>query len=108
MRRELPGPRQPEHPSLRITSPKNHATIRPGETIHVTVIANGIFSVVVIWPQDPLPVSPTRDKPPYAFELQIPSDIDRGTYSITAEGMLTSGERVESDSVEIDVELPAQ
>jgi Gram-negative bacterial TonB protein C-terminal len=105
LRRELPGPRQPENPSLRISSPRDHTMVHPGETVNVVVDAHGIFSDIVMVGQEPLPWFSQPAKPPATFAIQIPKqDIQGGQYMLSAFGVLTSGEHVESEPIYVDVE----
>lgn len=105
IRGKLPGPRQPNHPSLRITSPGDHAVVRPGDAIPVVVTANGFFSSVTIVGQHPLGASSIQKGPPYTFTIQVPkTGIDAGSYSLTAMGVLTSGEGVDPKRIDIEVE----
>jgi Bacterial Ig-like domain (group 2) len=91
--------------TLQITSPPNGTEVHPGDTITVSVAANGgSFLGVVIFPSDPIEWSQVLSAPPYNFTLEIPTNIQPGPYNLRASGVITPGQPIESDLVTIDVE----
>jgi hypothetical protein len=93
--------------SLRIVSPSPGAVIPSGKTLVVEVeAAGGAFRAVVLLGRLPVHGAFALTAPPYRFEIPIPADADSRMYFLVAGGTTVSGERVESDEIEIHVERP--
>jgi hypothetical protein len=93
--------------SLQITSPAQGAVVNPGQTVTVTVTTSGtVFSGVLVMGDDPLDACEALAGPPFQCSIQIPIDIDPGTYTLTASGATSSNNSYDSDPVSIDVERP--
>src|SRR6266403_4192400 len=95
-------------PQLQITSPANGTIINPEQTISVTVTspANVTFRQVAVIGGDPVGLSSTATSVPAQLTLTIPSDISCGELMLTAQGVTTSGQSVESATILVDVERP--
>ncbi len=93
-------------PILQITSPAEGTVVNPGTMLSVTVTspANVTFNQVAVIGEDPVGLSSTATSVPAQVSLAIPSDISCGQLMLTAEGVTTSGQSVESDAVFVDVE----
>jgi hypothetical protein len=94
-------------PTLKITSPADGTVVSSGQTLVVKVgAAPAAFQRVLVVGDDPIGESQILTSPPYEFQLQIPSDIDSGTYSLTAVGIIRIGSPVYSDPITVDIERP--
>ena len=82
--------------------------INPGQSLTVTVVVspNGAFQQVTVIGSDPVGFSQTLTAPPFQFSVQIPSNVRPGTYTLTASGLVTPGQVVNSDPIGIIVERP--
>ncbi len=89
-------------PALQITSPANGAVFSPGQTITVNVSPSGSLADVTI--VSPLGISASLSAPPYQFSLQIPTNVPPGQYTLTAIGMITVGQLVNSPRITITVQ----
>ncbi len=92
--------------SLRITSPPDGTVVRPGESVMVRVAASGeVLKGVFIGGTGPIGFGKELiTVPPYDFTIEIPKQINSGTYNLTADGATASRHDVKSDTVTIDVE----
>jgi len=92
-------------PSLQIASPASGASVQLGQTLNITVTASGTFQLVTILSSNGLP-NPQPEalaSPPYQFSISIPSNIQLGTYYLTAVGALGPGQGVSSPQVPINI-----
>ena len=93
--------------TVQIASPASGALFNPGQTIPVTVNADpSAFQTVVVAGQFPIGVSQILTAPPYQFQLQIPSYIEPGPYSLTALGVTQAGNVIGSAPITIAIERP--
>jgi hypothetical protein len=92
--------------SLQIASPADGTTVNPGQSIAVTVNASGTFQQVMILGSHPIGITAPLSTPPYQFTVQIPTDIEPGLYSLTADGFTKPGNAVYSNPININVERP--
>ena len=102
-----------DKPQLRITSPVDGTVVTPGQKVRVVATAapNVKFSKVIIIGQNPIGFSDICANPPFQFTITIPGDISLGRYSLTASGVITPGQGVESDPIALVVEkadIPAR
>ena len=101
---------------LRFVSPADGTVVRPGQAIMVSLTADNSLEKVALIGQRPLGVGVIMsagapgivahgrgDLQPLQFLLQIPKDIQPGTYRITALGRSADGE-MESQALTLDVE----
>jgi hypothetical protein len=95
-------------PALQISSPANGSTINPGQTLSVTVISpNGTtFSEVALVGPNPIGFNVVETSVPAQFSLAIPADASCRVYSLTADGITSSGQRSTSAPIQIDIERP--
>src|SRR5438874_41305 len=67
--------------SLQITSPRDGTVINPGRTITVTVSSSGAaFSHIFVVGEDPIDGCEAVAGPGYQCSIQVPSEIDPGSY----------------------------
>lgn len=92
--------------TLRIASPADGAVVYSGRTFVVTVEASpGVFKRVSVIGTHSIGSAGPLYAPPYQFTLRVPPNTNSGTYYVTAIGVTTSGEGVESE-IKVDVERP--
>lgn len=95
------------HQRLRIDLPADGTIVHPGETITVRVTSSTdhSWSVLTVLTKlsDAMPAE--AHSVPAEFSITIPSNIDTsGRYALTAFGTTATGDLVESDSINLDVE----
>jgi hypothetical protein len=79
--------------------------VNPGQDLPVTVTpSGGTFTDIVILGEHPIGSSQNLTSPPYQFTIEIPATIGPRIYTLTATGLLASGQGVDSDPITIDVE----
>jgi hypothetical protein len=101
---------------VNILSPSSGVVVRPGQTIMISVTADASVEKLALLGQNPLGVGVVvssagtgvvvrgrGESLPIQFQLQIPSDIQPGTYQVTAITPVSGGEMV-SDALTLDVE----
>lgn len=95
-------------PPLQIISPATGTIVNPGQTIAVAVSSpsNTAFSQVDVVAQDPIGPTAAASAVPATFSLTIPGDIACRTYMLTAFGVTSSGQSLQSATILIDVERP--
>lgn len=105
-RRALRGPAKPA--TLQIDSPTSGTILNPGQTITVSVSspAGASFSQVAVIGQDPIPTSNLQNSVPAQFSITIPTEIDAGSYTLTATGTTTPGQMGDSVPISVDIERP--
>jgi hypothetical protein len=91
---------------LQITAPADGTIVAPGQTLAVTVSspANVAFSSVGVIGERPLGLTDIATAVPAQFSIVIPANIAPRIYELTAMGTTASGQDVESEPIEIDVE----
>ncbi len=95
-------------PFLRIISPANGAVARPAQKLAVKVTGAGNFrGVLVLGEIVTGALDAPMGKPPWLIPVEIPLSANLGKTSIIAIGATASGDDVESNDLEIDVE-PAE
>ena len=94
--------------TVQITSPASGTVVIPGQQVAVTVADSpaGSFQDVLLLGQEPLGMSQPLSAPPYQFSFQIPSTIRPGSYNLTAVGVITPGQLVDSAPISLAVERP--
>ena len=94
--------------ALLISSPLDGTTVNPGETVIASVVspAGVSFTHIGVLGENPLGVSDMATSLPAQFSIVIPSELGCRRYMLTAMGVTTAGESVESAPVSIDVERP--
>ena len=103
----LPGAHGQSPPMLQITSPTEGAVVSPGTTLSVTVTspANATFTQVAVIGGH-VGLSSIATSVPAQVSLAIPLNTPSGQIMLTAEGITTSGQSVDSATVFVDVEMP--
>ncbi|MGA3019850.1 MAG: Ig-like domain-containing protein [Bryobacteraceae bacterium] len=98
--------------TVQITSPQDGSVVSSGQTLTVTVTADpSAVQGVAVLGQSPLGSAPLLTAPPYQFNIDIPSDITSGIYSLTAIGIPQSGTNPIMSPITIDIErsdMPVQ
>jgi len=110
----LPGSAQQDR--VRILSPSAGTIVRPGQTVTIAVTADASIEKLALMGQHPLGVGQIvsggipgvvarggGESRPVQFQLRIPTDIQPGTYRVTAIGT-TAGGDVESAALSLDAE----
>jgi hypothetical protein len=93
--------------TVQITSPANGTLFNPGQTIPVTVSADpSAFQSVAVAAKWPIGLSQVLTAPPYQFQMQIPSVIDPGAYSLTAVAVTPAGVAIGSMPITVVIERP--
>lgn len=91
--------------SLQITAPANGTIVHPGETLSVTVSSTGEhFKAIALVGPDPIGFHFDQTGVPAVFTIKIPPNTFPGKYMMTANGVTASGQSIDSDTVDIDVE----
>jgi IPT/TIG domain/Bacterial Ig-like domain (group 2) len=95
-------------PALQITAPAAGIIVSPGQTLSVTVISpNGTtFSEVALLGPDPIGFNVVETSVPAQFSIAIPADASCRVYSLTADGITSSGQSSTSAPIQIDIEWP--
>jgi len=95
-------------PSLQIDSPADGTVVNPGQTITVSVSSpSGVsFKAVAVLAENPLGITELANSVPTRFSIAIPSNISCRRYMLTAHGVTTTGQSVDSKSLGLDVERP--
>jgi hypothetical protein len=90
--------------NIHITSPKDRAVVRPGETVALTVEITGSApkSVFVIG-VSPIGLQGELKAPPFKLSVAIPKEISSGPYLLTASAATSTGD-LKDDEVTVDVE----
>jgi len=109
-------PSRAQQDLIRILSPAADTVVRPGQTMTISVAADTSIEKLVLIGQRPLGVGQVVSQPqpaiatrgqgesrPVRFLLTIPTQIQPGTYRLTAMGT-TSGGDLESQAITLDVE----
>jgi hypothetical protein len=93
---------------LRITSPLSGTSVNPGQAISVAVSspAGMSFTQVFVVGEDPLGVSNVAGSLPSQFTLSIPVNLTPRKYLLTAWGVSSAAQVVQSSPIMIDVERP--
>jgi len=110
----IPGSAQQDR--VRILSPSAGTTVRPGETVTIAVAADASIQKLALIGQHPLGAGQVVSgglpgvvargaggSRSVQFQLRIPTDIQPGTYRVTAMGTTSSGD-LESQALTLDVE----
>lgn len=99
---------RPAHtqPPIQITSPSTGIRVGPGAPLTVVVTLGPGISVsqMTIAAEDPIGISDFLTAPPFQFPLTIPTVIRPGLYHLTADGFDSQGQKLQSNSIIIDVE----
>src|SRR5215813_992045 len=97
---------QESGPQLQINSPADGLIVSPGQTVTVAVSSpNGAsFSAVTVQGQDPLGGSTVGTTLPAQFVVSVPTDIASRLYMLTAQGITSGNDFVESRAISLDVE----
>ena len=111
-----PAQSQAQESAVRITSPAVGTLVRPGETIRVAVTADTSIEKMALIGEHPLGVGQILsgaapgiigrgqgESRPIEFLVRVPSEIQPGSYRLTAIGRSSGGE-VESAAVTVDIE----
>jgi hypothetical protein len=79
-------PQQDPSAELAISAPQNGGQFAPGHsvTVVVTPYPGVVLSQVIINPEYPLAFTGVLTAPTFQFSITIPSDINPGSYSMTA------------------------
>lgn len=89
---------QQRKPFLQIDSPADRTVVNPGQTITVSVSSPGGVSFKVLGVHGELGTSGVAHSVPARFSITIPSGMRAcRRYMLTADGVTTTGESVESD-----------
>src|SRR5258708_27154296 len=91
--------------SLQVPSPAKASRYAPGDTINITVTAQGSFDSVTVVGQD-MGTAPLLSSPPYVLTLTTRNEIS-GKKTLTAVGFTSGGLTVFSAPISIDVESSA-
>ncbi len=95
----------PAQPSLRITSPAAGTVVNPGKSIKVVVEASGVFRNVAVVGCDPIGGSDMLAAPPYEWTIEVSKDASPGRCPLTAVGLGSTPQPVDSEPVAIQIEL---
>jgi len=99
---------QAQQPALQISSPQNGSIVSPGQTLSVTVISpkGTTFSEVALLGPAPIGFNVVETSVPAQFSIAIPADASCRVYSLTADGITSSGQSSTSAPIQIDIERP--
>src|SRR5574341_1430972 len=107
-------PAQENREALQITSPPDGTRVSPGQTISVTVnttpgialsVVNNIPILTILGEGNLASDSALTQQAPFEFSLTIPEGTTPGSYSIFADGLLSTGEGVRSKRINLVVEV---
>src|SRR5258708_11409169 len=92
--------------ALQISSPANGTVVNSGQTLTVTVTSpNGTaFSQIAVIGPDPIGFKILSTSAPAQFSIPIPANADSRFYSLTADGIMSSGQGATSAPIRIDIE----
>lgn len=92
--------------ALQISSPANGTVVNSGQTLTVSVTSpNGTaFSQIAVIGPDPIGFNILTTAAPAQFSIPIPADASSRIYSLTADGIMASGQGVTSAPIRIDIE----
>jgi hypothetical protein len=95
-----------QQPQLQIAWPTNGSVFNPGQSITLTVTSptNTSFASVAMVGEDPFGFSDVATSLPAQVSVMVPTTIASGTYMFTADGVTTTGQRVESAPILVDIE----
>jgi hypothetical protein len=99
---------QQSQPALQITSPANGSILNPGQILSVTVTSPAgltLTNVMVIGEQE-LGLVGSGTSVPATVSATIPTTIQLGQYMLTAMGLTSAGQLVQSGTILIGVERP--
>lgn len=95
-------------PQLQITSPANHAIIPSGQPLTVTVTSPSKteFSMLAAIGEEPFGFDVLADSLPARFTFEIPADASSGSHRLYVSGRTVTGQDVDTEPVDVDIERP--
>jgi len=93
-------------PTLEITSPADGAVVNEGDQLTVTVESpnNTPFSTAGVVGEDPIGLSDTSTSVPAQLSVSIPAAMTAGPHMLTAVGVTSAGQSVQSPTISLDIE----
>jgi hypothetical protein len=103
-----PSSAQQGQPALQITSPANGSILNPGQTLSVTVASPAGLTLtnVMVMGELQLGLVGSGTSVPATVSTTIPATISPGQYMLTAMGLTSAGQVVQSATILIGVERP--
>jgi hypothetical protein len=96
-------------PAIQITAPASGTVVAPGGTVTVAVsLGSGVaVSQVMILGENPIGFSEALTAAPFQFPIVVPTSINAGLYSLTADATGAQEQDLQSAPITIDVEPSA-